>query len=294
MRTIADLVGNRRKIFLSAAGLMSVAFAILLGPFGAVPTRAQAPAQNAGAAAPVFEYEVASIKPNKSVQDGPNLRDTSDGIRGTNFPMMMLIHYAFGIFQDYRYSGAPAWLNSEKYDLDAKMDASMADAYNKLPRDQQTIVFHHMVEKLLADRLKMETHRETKEMPVYFLVVGKNGPKLPEAKPDPNGPNNAHWGGPGMRDGIINVTAHNMTTEGLTNYLRGEMSRPVLDKTGLTGTYEFTLKYTPDTAAPPQPGGADAPFLLTAVQEQLGLKLESGKGPVEIIVIDHIERPSGN
>jgi uncharacterized protein (TIGR03435 family) len=211
---------------------------------------------------------------------------------------MMLIHEAYGIFHDYRYTGAPEWLNSEKYDIEAKMDGSVADAFNKLGRDQRTLVFHQMLQTLLADRLKLETHRETKELPVYLLVVGKSGAKLPDAKPDPDGSNHAHWGDR-MNWPVVSMIGFQATPGDLAGRLSGILGREVLDKTGLAGKYDFTLEYVPDGAqtrvsdgeGPPAPTGVS---IFTALQEQLGLKLESGKGPVEIIVIGHVERPSGN
>ncbi len=250
--------------------------------------------QAAAASTPKYEYDVATIKPAKDPAGGWALQYDGDTLRGMNVPLLYVVKFAFGIYEDYRILGAPKWLDSTNYDISAKIDAPTMDALKKLPRDQQNRAREQMLQNLLAERFQLVAHRETKELPVYFLVVGKNGPKLPEAKPDPNRPSNASWGGGGVRDGIISYTAHNMTTEGLANFLRGPMSRTVLDKTGLTGTYEFTLRYAPENGPQPPPGVADAPFLLTALQEELGLKLEPGKGPVEIIVIDRVERPSGN
>jgi uncharacterized protein (TIGR03435 family) len=296
MKRLADEFGSCRKRFLTAVGLASVSLPFM---FGLIITRqsaaqSQTQTQTAAANLPKFEYDVATIKPAKDPAGGWRLDYQGDTLTGMNVSLLYVAKFAFGIYEDYRIMGAPKWLDSTTYDISAKIDAPTMDVLKKLPKDQQNRALGQMLQDLLAERFQFAAHRETKELPVYFLVVGKNGPKLPDAKPDPNGPNNAHWSGPGFRDGIITTTAHNMTTEDLANYLRGPMSRTVLDKTGLTGTYEFTLRYTPDNAPQPAPGGADAPYLSTALQEQLGLKLESGKGPVEIIVIDHVERPSGN
>jgi len=297
MKRFGDERAHTRKRFLTPAGLAAVSLPFIFGMIITTQSRAQSETQTQTAAAnmPKFEYDVATIKPGKDPAGAwtpPHYE--GDTLRGVNVSLLYVVKFAFGIYEDFRIVGAPKWLDSTTYDITAKIDAPTMDALKKLPKDEQKRALEQMLQILLAERFQFAAHRETKELPVYFLVVGKNGPKLTEAKPDPNKPDNAYWGGPGIRGGIVTTTAHNMTTEGLANYLNGPMSRTVLDKTGLTGKYEFTLSYTPDTSSEPPPGGTNAPFIVTALQEQLGLKLEPGKGPVEIIVIDRIERPSGN
>ncbi len=168
-----------------------------------------------------------------------------------------------------------------------------------------------MLQALLADRFGLKVRVETQDGPVYFLSIGKNGSKLPPAKPaaalqmvGPDG---------GGVTGVIElerrtvdgtrVKATSVNIPYLTRYLSQLLRRPVLDKTGLTGIYDFTLDFIPDAGAspvssptddntlPPDPGGTS---IFTAIQQQLGLKLEPGRGPVETLVIDHVERPSGN
>ena len=290
-----EFVGGAKR-FLTGAGLAVISVLFIFGLLITMQSgaRPQTQAQTAAANSPKFEYDVATVKPAKDPAGGWALDYQGDTLRGMNVSLLYVVKFAFGTYEDYRIVGAPKWLNSTTYDISAKIDAPTMDALKKLPREQRIRALEQMLQDLLSERFQFAAHREKKELPVYFLVVGKNGPKLPDAKPDPNGPNNAYWGGSVMRDGVVTTTAHNMTTEGLANYLKAPMSRTVLDKTGLTGTYEFTLRYMPDNAPQPQSGGADAPYLSTALPEQLGLKLEPGKGPVEIIVIDHIEKPSGN
>ncbi|MFZ0818548.1 MAG: TIGR03435 family protein [Candidatus Acidiferrales bacterium] len=296
MRKFGGWFGIYKRSLLRAAELVALGALIVFGLVSATQSRAQSQTQTKTASAnpPKFEYDVASIRPARDPDGGWKLQYEGDTLRGLNVSLLYVVKFAFGTYEDYRILGAPKWLDSTTYDISAKIDAPTMDALKKLPRDQQNRALEHMLQDLLAERFQFAAHRETKELPVYFLVVGKNGPKLPEAKPDPDGPNHVFWGGPGMKGGIVTTTAHNMTTEGLANYLTEPTSRTVLDKTGLTGTYEFTLRYTPDNAPQPPSGGADAPSLFTALQEQLGLKLEPGKGPVEVIVIDHVEKPSGN
>jgi uncharacterized protein (TIGR03435 family) len=295
MKRFGDERAGIRKRLPTVVGMAAVLLPFIFGLtiITQSAARAQTQAQTAAAISPTFQYEVATIKPGKDPSEGWGLGYDGDTLRGHNISLLFLVKFTFGIYENYRIVDAPKWLDSTTYDISAKIDGPTMEALKKLPKEQQNRARGQMLQDLLAERFQFAAHRETKELPVYFLVVGKNGPKLPEAKPDPNGPNNAFWS-PRMKDGIVTSTAHNMTAEGLANYLTGPMSRTVLDKTGLTGTYEFTLRYTPDNAPEPIPGGADAPYLSTALQEQLGLKLESGKGPVEIIVIDHVERPSGN
>ena len=295
MKRFGDERAGIRKRLPTVVGMAAVLLPFIFGLtiITQSAARSQTQAQTAAANTPKFEYDAATIKPAKNPAGGWALQYDGDTLRGLNVPLLYVVKFAFGIYEDYRIVGAPKWLDSTTYDISAKIDAPTMDALKKLPKEQQNRARGQMLQDLLAERFQFAAHRETKELPVYFLVVGKNGPKLPEAKPDPNGPNNAFWS-PRMKDGIVTTTAHNMTAEGLAHYLTGPMSHTVLDKTGLTGTYEFTLTFTPENAPEPAPGGVNAPYLSTALQEQLGLKLEPGKGPVEIIVIDRIERPSGN
>ena len=153
-----------------------------------------------------------------------------------------------------------------------------------------------MFQTLLADRFQLKTHRETKELPVYAVTVGKNGPKL--SKADPAGK------GTQMSMGRGQLKAKKASIEQLAKLLGNQLGRTVLDKTGLAGDFDFELTWTPDVTGPlgPKEGGVDGPppvdpggpSIFTAIQEQLGLKLESQKGPVEILVIDSVERASEN
>jgi uncharacterized protein (TIGR03435 family) len=169
-----------------------------------------------------------------------------------------------------------------------------------------------MIQSLLADRFKLTVHRETKELPIYVLTVAKSGSKLhaaapaaeeniPLGPPMPDGPQANHSIRMNGR-GDLSVMAQNL--DRFADLLSHQLGRPVINKTGLTGDVDFTLRWTPDDGRGQMPGGqppeaappaeANGPSLFTALQEQLGLKLESQKGPVETIVIDHVERPSEN
>jgi uncharacterized protein (TIGR03435 family) len=155
-----------------------------------------------------------------------------------------------------------------------------------------------MLQKLLADRSNLSFHRDKKELSVYAITVAKTGPKLTKSEGDPNGL-------PGLFfRGLGNLPARNATMADFAGVLQGAvLDRPVVDRTGLAGRYDFQLQWTPDRSqfismrvkvpAPPDDPAAP-PDLFTAIQQQLGLKLESAKAPVEVLVIDHVEKPTGN
>jgi uncharacterized protein (TIGR03435 family) len=292
------------------------AIAISLGAAIVTSGHAQSQIQNASSNVAKFEYEVATIKPSKPGSAPGGYSFPSDGFKATNVTLQTIIEAAYHIGDD-QVSGAPKWLNSDRYDVEAKMDGSAAADLQKLNREEQNVARQQMLQAFLADRLVLTIHRETKEFSVYLLVIAKNGPKLQEAKPG-----DTYADGIKDRDGspleagntrttggrnAHTLTAHAVPISALTQMLLAYLGRPVLDRTGLTGKYDFTLKWGPDDNRPPSLTGSasndgspsvasdsNGPPLLTAVQEQLGLKLQSGKGPMEIIVIDHIERPSGN
>jgi uncharacterized protein (TIGR03435 family) len=305
--------------------VLVVGIAIVFGLLSAVRIGAQPQAQNASANAPEYAYEVASIKPSGAL-DGNSLysvgiRYTPDGFTAGHFPLKALLLLAFGVLPD-RLPGIPDWTNSELYDVDAKMDSSVADALKKLSPDQLRIARQHMLQALLADRFKLTFHRESKELPVYLLVVGKNGTKLQEAKADdtsapeikaPDGqtlPKGAIQVNTSISaDGMHHFSAPGITINGHAGMLGAQLGRPVLDRTGLAGKFDVALQWIPERrqmqtfsvgSSDGQPSVASArpdsngPSLQAAVQEQLGLKLESGNGSVETIVIDHLEKPYMN
>jgi uncharacterized protein (TIGR03435 family) len=316
MHKFGDVLKPRRNSALSLLRLASIAVLILFVFAIATQSHIHLRNQNAAAAGTKFEYEVASIKLDESDHSSSSINNPLDGFTATNTSLKNLIQNAYGVLS-YQIVGGPDWLNSERYVIEAKMDATTADALQKLSPDDRNLARQQMLRALLVDRLKLTIHRETRELPVYFLVIAKNGPKIHEAKPDDTYADGLKGrggvpAGPGLMTTSSNwlsqsTTAQAMPISNLASFLAGSLRRPVLDKTGLVGKYDFKLKFSVDRAEPQgdsgeslngQPRSAtldpDAPFLFTAVQQQLGLKLESGKGPVEVIVIDHVERPSGN
>lgn len=313
---VAEKLGFNRKLLLGAAGLMAIALPVVFGLLHATQSLAQSPAQSGGGKAPA--YEVASIKSNKSGDNKTRMGYSPDGFNATESNLQMLIMEAYGV-NPHEISGAPDWLKSERFDIEAKIDSSTANELRKLNGDERRAERQRMLQALLADRFKLMAHRETKELPVYVLVVAKGGPKFHEAKPGDTYPNgmrlpDGHGGAGLMFMGRGELTAQGLPLAPLVRELSLQLGRTVIDKTGLTGNYDFSLKWTSDVTvgafgealapretegSPPGTGGtsepeSSGPSIFTAIQDQLGLKLQSEKGPVEILVIDHVEKPSAN
>lgn len=259
-----------------------------------------------GDAPPAFE--VASIKPAAPDARGMFIRAAPGGrLNINNMPLKEMIVLAFRI-QPFQISGGPAWLDSARYDISAKPENS--------PKQSEIPL---MLQSLLADRFQLKIHRETKELPIYALVVakkdGKLGPRLTESKegscttfdlskpPPPPGPGKPPTlGCGGMMMSPRSLTAASVPIANLIPALSRTLGRTVVDQTGLTGNFDISMEWTPDESqvqfAPdgpkPPPSDATGPSIFTALQEQLGLKLESQKGPVEMLVIDRAEKPSEN
>jgi bla regulator protein blaR1 len=229
-------------------------------------------------------FEVASIKPTAETGRGMSLNRSPGGRFTTmNASLEMLMEFAYDV-RAHQISGGPKWLESDGFDIVAKAD-------NENPPTED---LRAMVRKLLEDRFKLAIHRETKELSKYSLVVGKGGPKL-----QPSGKDETRISGGGK--GRTNYEKASMAT--LAWNLSQRLGRTVVDRTGLKGDFDFALEWAPGEDEPRKkingvevPPAADisGPSVFTALQEQLGLKLESTKGPVEVVVIDRVERPSGN
>jgi uncharacterized protein (TIGR03435 family) len=260
---------------------------------------AQPAANAAQSTAPPPPFEVATIKATKAGSDRSMLMFTPDGISVAGFQLDKLMREAFNTEDDH-IIGLPEWVKSSRFDIEAKVAPEDAPKLKGLSFAQRKT----MVVELLVDRFGLKYHRETRDLPVYELVIAKGGVKMQPAK-EQDPANTRHlmmFGGPGK----IESTA--MKVENLAHTLSGQIGRTVVDKTGLTGNYDFTLNWTPDQPTPGMAPGGDGspapntdaadnsggPSLFTALEEQLGLKLESAKGPEEVIVIDHIEQPSAN
>ena len=240
-------------------------------------------------------FDVASIKPNTANDNRFMLRRPENGsFRATGVTLKMLIMSAYDV-QAFQVSGGPSWIATEPWDIQAKAEDAPAGF---MPRGQ----FDEMLRALLEDRFQLKVNRETKDLPVYELVVAKGGSKLKPHSGDPPKPEDrmrTGFGSMRFQDGPLALLAYQLSLQ---------LGRAVTDKTGLTGRYDFTLDWAPEPGQggpesiglPPNPNfklpppDPNRPSLFTAAQEQLGLRLDSKKGPTELIVIDSVEKPSEN
>jgi bla regulator protein blaR1 len=236
-------------------------------------------------------FEVASIKPGD-----PNSQMFRVGIMpggrfaANNASLKLLIQTAYDV-RSHQISGGPNWLDSAKYDVEAKPDNATPIPAGPAGGPQMRL----LLQSLLEERFKLRLHRESREEPVYELVVAGGGPRMKQAADSLKQPQR------GLRMGRGQLTGTAAPISILINQISQQLGRSVIDKTGLTGQYDFELKWTPEfnqsQASPADPGpqpDLGGPSIFTAIQEQLGLKLESTKGPVEVIVIDSAEKPSEN
>ena len=232
-------------------------------------------------------FEVATIKPSNPDRPGKAIRVAGRNFSTLNTTLLDLITFAYGVHVR-QIVGAPTWMDSDKFDIAAEPDGE------GLPNDRQVKL---MMQKLIVDRFQLKFHRDKKDLAVYALTVAKSGPKLTKNETDPNG-----LPGLGFR-GLGALVCRNASMADLAHLFQGAvLDRPVVDQTSLPGRYDFMLNWTPDefqftnfgVKAPPPPENATNPDLFTALQQQLGLKLEATKAPAEILVIDHVEKPSAN
>jgi uncharacterized protein (TIGR03435 family) len=229
-------------------------------------------------------FEVASIRPSAPGARGGNGIEITPGGRfsAVNVSLRALLKNAYGI-RDFQIVQPPDWLDSQRYDVIAKAETDV-------PADRMKL----MLQSLLADRFQLKVHREPKDVQAYVLTIGKNGPKIQPAAGDPGRVSRKGLGAiAGSKASIAQLT------EALSDVaLNGHyiLDRPVLDRTGLSGVYDFVLTWTPEPGqfSPGSTPDLSGPSLFTAVQEQLGLKLEIQKAQVEILVIDHVEKASAN
>jgi uncharacterized protein (TIGR03435 family) len=245
-------------------------------------------------------FDVISVKPNKD-SNGTRMQFTPDGVRGTGVTVRFLLYEGFGGINSNQVIGEPAWASTDGFDIEAKVLPADVPTLAKMTFEQRRTMF----QSILTDRFKLAVHHETREMPVYVLTLAKGGPKFKETAPDDPAATTPRRRGTMINRGKIISTDAQMST--LVTVLSRQLGRTIIDKTGLTGNYDFTLEWTPDDGGPPPPprppdgaaptaAAASDPgaSIFTALPEQLGLKLESAKGPVDVVVIDHIEKPTEN
>ena len=253
-------------------------------------------------------FEVASVKANKSGDGNGNMRALPGGrVAATNMPVRPLITFAY-IVAGYQLIGGPGWLATDRYDFIAKLEEGSATAVQPfVPGSTTPNAMQLALRHLLVERFKLRTHRETREMDIYALVMarpgGGPGPGLtpttqdcskPVEAPRPGAPAPGAPGQPfcGISGTPGRVRFGGLPASSFATALSGPAGRMVVDRTGMTGSWDFELTFAPENRGPDAPpADPNAPSFFTAIQEQLGLKLEATKGPVEVLVIDSVERP---
>jgi uncharacterized protein (TIGR03435 family) len=252
-------------------------------------------------AQPKLAYEVTSVKPNNTGGLAVRIGGAPGGrFTASNVTPRQLILQAYGL-QEFQLTGGPGWITSEHFDIEAKPEAGIT------PTREQT---QEMLQSLLEDRFQLKVRRETRDLPVYTLNLAKGGSKLKlsadqtpltplAGPPPPPSANSVPRGMVRMAPGYLNGSA--MPFAQFVRQLSGQLTRPVLDKTGLTSLYDFDFRWTPEHLPSQLPPGIDlpavdpnGPSIFAALQEQLGLKLESTTGPVETLIIERIEKPTEN
>jgi uncharacterized protein (TIGR03435 family) len=250
-----------------------------------LPSRAQTtpPAASATALSPPA-FEAVSVKTSASNCDGNSVRTSLGRFSAHCNTLLNLLFNAFpGFKPNVPIPGLPGWATSERFDFEAKADDATIAALDKLSGEERWKQTQLMLQTALADRFKLRAHIETREGPIYELVVAKGGCKLK------NAPADEHSRGYSWGRSMIQIRTGPISSFVLA--LSDNLSRTVIDKTGLTGNFDIDLKWTPDD----QQGTPDAgPTLFTALEEQLGLKLVPAKGSVDTFVVDHVERPTEN
>ena len=236
-------------------------------------------------------FEVATIKPSKPGTPGKGFGFQAGHFMTRNTDLNDLIAFAYGRHPK-QIVGAPDWFGTDLFDIEAKPDAEGRPSMKQMAT---------MAQKLLEERFALKFHHEQRELPVYVISVAAGGPKMTKTASGPNDPPAFFFRALG------DLTVRNQTMNDFAQWMQnGVMDRPVVDQTGLTDRYDFQLKWTPDESQfaafrsvgavvpPPKDDPAAPPQLYTAITEQLGLKMAPGKVPVDVIVIDHAEKPSAN
>jgi uncharacterized protein (TIGR03435 family) len=226
-------------------------------------------------------FEVASIKANKSMEARSSIHISKGLVQMENVSLKKVMLNAWGIPDDREYMiDGPGWLTTDHFDINARFPAE-----TPVPQLRQ------MLQSLLTERFQLVLHRETRQLPIYTLTVARNGPKIH--------PVDSAQGRTSSDAGRLE--AKGITIQKLADLLARMAGTPVVDATGLKGAFDFVLEWSPDETLrmPAAPGdgrgGGGGPSIFTALEEQLGLKLSGGKGPVEVLAVDHIERvPTGN
>ncbi|HEY4088536.1 MAG TPA: TIGR03435 family protein [Bryobacteraceae bacterium] len=232
------------------------------------------------------KFDVASVKPSAGL-GGLTRYLPNGGIQFTGVTLRALVEIAYGV-RPFQVIGGPGWIDTDGFDINARPPMDSANPADPATLSGERRKVGERLRSLLADRFKLTIHHETREQPVYILVAANGKPKMKESAEGKNF----------IRAGRGSITGQSVGLRMLVLNLSNLLDRRVIDQTGLTGSYDFELKWSPDIVSSgpsgASPSGADSPSLFTALPDQLGLKLESAKGPVEVWVIDGVKKPSLN
>lgn len=268
--------------------------------FATIVDASRLPAQRQTASGPGFE--VATVKPSPNDANGSNFNFSQGRFSTQNVTLLqtMKLAYDLNMGTDEQIEGGPSWVRTVPFDINAKEDNEVAKRLDATAPDQRMVKLRGMLQRLLVERFALKTHTESRERTVDALVQGKGGSKLKRtaelgngAKTDGDSP--PRWSGL-HNDGRGHIEGRGATMEMLANVLGTQSDiggRMVADATGMGGDYDFDLRFTPEQAGAHTDGSAGA-SLFAALQEQLGLRLESRKVPVKVLVIDSVEKPSVN
>jgi uncharacterized protein (TIGR03435 family) len=281
-----------RKYSILAAALLSFGSSIVLGQGAPAKSTSAPPAVSNSAPAFEPQFDVASVRQNLTPEPRWRMSFTDDGVSAQDVTLFYAIEEAYGLYDEQLWAGIPPWIKEKRFDIEARYDV---EKYPKITFEQRKA----MLQQFLAERFKLAAHHEQKEFPLYALAIAKGGPKFEETKPE-----DLHIGSYGPRCDVLRSKMGLTEMKGcsmeqlahhLTGWTRNDLGRTIVDHTGLTGRYNFSLKWTQDTPSPSSTldtGGG--PSIFTALQEQLGLQLRPEKGPLDTIVIDHVEMPTEN
>jgi uncharacterized protein (TIGR03435 family) len=247
-------------------------------------------------------FDAVSIKPHDPNAQNTRIQVAPTRYSAQNVSLKWLITTAYNLKSEDQVSGLSGAPGSARFDIEAKMDEETVEAFKKLSKQEVDEKRRLMLQGMLADRFQLKVHRETKDLPMYALVIAKGGSKLKEADPNDTYPNGVKGPDGVGHSGMMMMRGESLTGQGITiaalsDMLTRQVHRIVEDKTELKGKYDLTLQWSPDEIADSTKDatGEDAkPSLFTALQEQLGLRLDSIKGPVDTIAVDHVEMPSEN
>lgn len=245
--------------------------------------QATEPAASAASHAPA--YDVVSVKPNKTGADNSFINTHDGNFRAENVLLRMIVLSAYNL-KDAQLGGLPPWANTARFDIQAKVVEPDKKAFEGLTDNER----RSMLRPILTERFQLKFHHEMKVLPVYELVLAKSGAKVVASELKQGDGKTVH----GMSAGSTQIHNRDLTAvavpmASLVNILSSYLQRIVVDKTGLAGNYDFELKWSPDDASTTDANAP--PPLITAVQEQLGLRLHPAKAPIEIFVVDRAEMP---